>query len=165
MHTVAIAYHAFYKQCLYCMCCMHSRVSMLHMNCPIMGNSFCMNSFWGSLKLNLLRAPKMLRLALQLLQELTSYSQQVEISLFCFYFHLFFFLEMFFLPIMLKILLQVSIFCSKLSYIASYLIMASYTYICILTPYTHHGQLCIARLVMSLLYIQLYGVSKCQFLT
>ena len=145
MHTVAIAYHAFTINVYIVCACIHSRVLMLHMNCPIMGNSFCMNSFWGPLKLNLLRAPKMLRLTLQLLQELTSYSQQVEISLFCFYFHLFFFLEFF-------SYLLCSRFCSKLSYIASYLIMVSYTYICTLTPYKHHGQLYITRLVMSQLY-------------
>ena len=44
--------------------CMHSRVFMLHENCWIMGNSFCMNSFWGSLKLNLPSVPKLLRPAL-----------------------------------------------------------------------------------------------------
>ena len=71
---------------VYIVCaCMDSRVLMLHMNCPVMGNSFCMNSFWGSLKLKLPRVPKMLKLGLQLLQELTSYSQWVGISLFCFY--------------------------------------------------------------------------------
>ena len=33
----------------------------MHMNHPIIGNSFCMNDFWGPLKLNLPRAPNMLR--------------------------------------------------------------------------------------------------------
>ena len=45
----------------------------------------------------------------------------VGISVFCLYFHLFFFLAILFLPIMLKILFEVSIFYLKLSYIASYL--------------------------------------------
>ena len=43
---------------------------------------------------------------------------------------LFFFLAiLFFLPLMLKILIEVSLFCSKLSYIASCLTVTSYTYI------------------------------------
>ena len=37
---------------------------MVHASCPIMKNSFCMNSFWGPVKLNLPRAPKVLRPAL-----------------------------------------------------------------------------------------------------
>ena len=37
---------------------------MMHANYPIMGNSFCMNRFWGSLKLSLPRASKVLMLAL-----------------------------------------------------------------------------------------------------
>ena len=38
----------------------------MHVNCPKMGNiaSFCMNNFWGPLKLNLPRAPNVLRPAL-----------------------------------------------------------------------------------------------------
>ena len=40
-----------------------------------------------------------------------------------------FFRQFFFLPIMLNILLQVVIFCTKFSYIATYLIVTSYTYI------------------------------------
>ena len=39
----------------------------------------------------------------------------------------------FFLPIMLKILLDVPIICSKLSYIASYITVTSYTLNCIYT--------------------------------
>ena len=62
----------------------------------------------------------------------------VSISLFCFYtyFHLFFFLAIFFLPIMLKILV-----CSKLNYITSYLTMAYTLYTSQSTSYTHHEQL------------------------
>ena len=58
------------------------------------------------------------------------------------YFHLFFFLAIFFWSIMLKILLENSIFCSKLkaSYIASYLTVTSYT-LYTSTSYTHHGEL------------------------
>ena len=56
----------------------------------------------------------------------------------------------FFLPIMLNVLLEVSIFCSKLSYIASYITVTSYT-LYTSTTYTHHRQLYIAiyRLIMS----------------
>ena len=47
---------------------------------------------------------------------------QLGMSLFCFLFHLFFFPAiLFFLPIMLNILLQVVIFCSKFSYIAKHI--------------------------------------------
>ena len=54
MYTVAIAYCAFYKQCQYCMC-MHARSSIyvLLVNCRIMDNSFCMNSFWGTTSIDL----------------------------------------------------------------------------------------------------------------
>ena len=52
----------------------------------------------------------------------------VGISLFCFYFHLFFFLAiLLFSPIMLKILLEASILYSQLSNITSYLTVTSYT--------------------------------------
>ena len=52
---------------------------------------------------------------------------------------------------MLKILLEVSIFCLKSSYIASYLTVTSYT-LYTSTAYTHHGELYIGRLIMSWLY-------------
>ena len=61
MHTIAKAYHAFTNNVNIVCACMHSRVFIMHKNCPIMGNSFYMNSFWGPLKLNLPRTPKMLR--------------------------------------------------------------------------------------------------------
>ena len=63
---------------------------------------------------------------------------RLGISLFCFHFHHFSFWQ-FFLPIMLKILLSFNIF-SKLSLIASYLTVTSYT-LFTSTAYTYHGQL------------------------
>ena len=74
-------------------------------------------------------------------------------SLFCFLFHPGYFLSgnSFFLPIMLNILLQVVIFCSKFNYIASYVIVTSYTYI----PKLH------TNIIVSYSYTD----SKCQLLT
>ena len=37
----------------------------MHVNSPVMGNSFCMNTFWRPLKLTLPRAPNVLRPALE----------------------------------------------------------------------------------------------------
>ena len=56
MHTVAIT--TFYTNNVNIIC------AHMHTNHPIMGNSFCMNDFWGPLKLNLPRAPNVLRPAL-----------------------------------------------------------------------------------------------------
>ena len=53
MHTVAIT--TLYANKVNIIC------ARMHMNHPIIGNSFCMNDFWGPLKLNLPRAPNMLR--------------------------------------------------------------------------------------------------------
>ena len=76
----------------------------------------------------------------------------VGMSLFCFLFHLFFFLAiLFFLPIMLNILLQVVIFCSKFSYIASCLTVTLYTYI--------------PKLYTNIIVSYSYTDSKCQLLT
>ena len=62
MYTVAIAYTMLFTNNVYIVFAfMHSIVLMLCVNCPIMSNSFCMNSYWGALKLDLPRAPKMLR--------------------------------------------------------------------------------------------------------
>ena len=60
----------------------------------------------------------------------------IGMSLFCFYFHLFFFLAiLLFLDYYAQYFAQSWIFCSKFSYIASYLTVISYTYIPKL--YTH----------------------------
>ena len=53
---------------------------------------------------------------------------------------------------------EISIFCSKLSYIASYLKVTLYT-LCTLTTHTHHGQLYSQTDYQ--LVIQLCGISKC----
>ena len=77
---------------------------------------------------------------------------QLGMSLFCFLFYLFFFPAiLFFLPIMLNILLQVVIFCSKFSYIASCLTVTLYTY----TP----------KLYTNIIVSYSYTDSKCQLLT
>ena len=54
----------------------------------------------------------------------------IGMSLFCFYFNLFFFLAiLLFLAYYAQYFAQSWIFCSKFSYIASYLTMISYTYV------------------------------------
>ena len=56
----------------------------MHVNCPMMGNiaSFYMNNFWGPLKLNLPRAPNVLRPALDMSSDvMTERNDQIMIQL------------------------------------------------------------------------------------
>ena len=92
---------------------------------------------------------------------IATFKNPLRISLLCFYFHLFFFLVILFLTYYVQDFVEVSMVCSKLNYIASFLtVYTSYTP----TTCTHHGHAAIVRLIMSQ-YIAAWCYSKWQFLT